>query len=152
MRLAALGLAFAGSKVASWELPGAGTNRGTLRNYFLLLQTTWLFYLCSWPVKTSRLFKKQKVLPMIRVLGGDKLQIKRTLLIGRFSTWGRPLCELGFPCLTGLGVPWRGFIYLPLPTLWLLGAGVSLVDMYNTFANVSKSNSVHIIMILMGNT
>lgn len=31
MRLAALGLAFAGSKVASRELPGVGTNRGTLK-------------------------------------------------------------------------------------------------------------------------
>jgi hypothetical protein len=34
----------------------------------------------------------------------------------------------------------------------LLGAEVSLVDTYDTFANVSESNSVHIIMILMGNT
>lgn len=41
MKLAALGLAFAGSQVASWELPGVGTNRGTLRNYFLLLQKSF---------------------------------------------------------------------------------------------------------------
>lgn len=70
-------------------------------------------------MKTSRLFKKQKVLPMIRVLRVEiNCRMKRTFLVAPGENVAEVLLledslwfsALGLPRLTGLGVPKEGFM------------------------------------------
>lgn len=89
------------------------------------------------------------------------MQMKRTFLTVPvasvrevfFFRRGGPFVSQGSYISLGLESPSKGWS-IPSPPHFalLLGAGMSLVDTYDTFANVSEPNSVHIIMILMGNT